>query len=381
MPFTTTSAGGNGSGIPGPQGEPGEAGAGFGIYYLGNYNPNSGYLPNIAVVRGSDGQLYLAKASGALNDPVGNTAQWEVWIPKGQDGAPGTTPFTILGEYNNGADYTYGDAVYYSGGTYVRTGNPNNPGYPPTPGSINESWTPIADKGDQANLGYITVTTENDPVEGYYTTLEAPGNIVVQSSTSPGLITIQSYEGLQVNASPENGGIYINSRNPEDKVVTAGDLQTAIGTGGNGEVTRYFSQFYAAGLTFTGTGATYPTYNSYYVKNGRMVSFNIEVNLSTVTNFGTGQYKVALPFTPQFGYNHFSGWVWADPSVSPDVGTGHTIINADTAGVTDVLDLHYLKSAGGANSPIREALFTQGAPVTLTTESRFYINGTYITAE
>jgi len=147
-----------------------------------------------------------------------------------------------------------------------------------------------------------------------------------------------------------------------------------------GQVVRWSPNFQATGLTFTGTGATYPTYNSYYVKNGRMVSFNIEVDLSTVTNFGTGQYKVALPFTPQFGYNHFSGWVWADPSVSPDVGTGHTIINADTAGATDVLDLHYLKSAGGANSPIREALLTHNNPVTLTTESKIYINGTYIAA-
>jgi hypothetical protein len=77
------------------KGAQGEPGAGFGIFYLGNYNPNSGYVPDIAVVRGSDGQLYLAKASGQLNDPVGNTAQWEVWIPKGQDavlptGATGT---------------------------------------------------------------------------------------------------------------------------------------------------------------------------------------------------------------------------------------------------------------------------------------------------
>ncbi|MFN9960364.1 MAG: hypothetical protein ACK55I_45355, partial [bacterium] len=28
-----------------------------------------------------------------------------------------------------------------------RTGNPLNPGYPPTPGVINESWTPVADGG------------------------------------------------------------------------------------------------------------------------------------------------------------------------------------------------------------------------------------------
>jgi hypothetical protein len=188
-------------------------------------------------------------------------------------------------------------------------------------------------------------------------------------------LNINTYLGATVNSNRTSGYA------PEDKIVaTLGDITTAVGVGGNGEVTRWSPNFEATGLAFTGTGATYPTYNSYYVKNGRMVSFNIEVDLSTVTNFGTGQYKLQLPFTPQFGFNHFSGWAWADPNVSPDIGTGHTIINADTAGVTDVLDLHYLKSAGGANAPIREGLFLQGAPVTLTTISKIYINGTYITA-
>jgi hypothetical protein len=152
----------------------------------------------------------------------------------------------------------------------------------------------------------------------------------------------------------------------------------ASGTSGLETSTRYTPTFTATGLTFTGTGATHPTYNSYYVKAGKLVSFVIEVDLSTVTNFGTGQYKLQLPFTPQFGFNHFSGWIWADPNVDPDTGTGHTILNADTAGVTNVLDLHYLKQSGGANSPIREGLFLQGTPVTLTTISKIYVNGTYI---
>jgi hypothetical protein len=142
--------------------------------------------------------------------------------------------------------------------------------------------------------------------------------------------------------------------------------------------TRYSPVFQATGLTFTGSNGTYPTYNSYYIKTGLLVSFVIEIDFTTVTNFGTGQYKVALPFTPAFGYNHFSGWIWADPNVNPDTGTGHTILNADTSGNTTVLDLHYLKSAGGANSPIREGLWIQGTPVALTTISRAYINGTYI---
>jgi len=152
------------------------------------------------------------------------------------------------------------------------------------------------------------------------------------------------------------------------------------GTSGLETLTRYSSPFQATGMTFTGSGVTYPTYNSYYVKAGLLVSFVIEIDFTTVTNFGTGQYKVALPFAPAFGYNHFSGWIWADPNVDPDTGTGHTILNADTAGITTVLDLHYLKQSGGANSPIREGLWLQDLPVTLTTISKAYINGTYISA-
>jgi len=154
------------------------------------------------------------------------------------------------------------------------------------------------------------------------------------------------------------------------------DPSAAIST----STVRWSPTFQATGMTFTGSGVTYPTYNSYYVKIGRLVSFVIEVNCSTVTNFGTGQYKLQLPFTPAVGFNHFSGWAWADPNIDPDTGTGHTILNCDTAGITDVLDLHYLKQSGGANSPIREGLFVQGTPVTLTSISKIYVNGTYIAA-
>jgi hypothetical protein len=155
-------------------------------------------------------------------------------------------------------------------------------------------------------------------------------------------------------------------------------IQGISGTSGLETYVRYSPIFQATGMTFTGSGITYPTYNSYYIKSGLLVSFVIEIDFTTVTNFGTGQYKVELPSTPAFAYNHFSGWIWADPNISPDTGTGHTILNADTAGITTVLDLHYLKQSGGANSPIREGLWTQALPVALTTISKAYINGTYI---
>jgi len=178
---------------------------------------------------------------------------------------------------------------------------------------------------------------------------------------------------------PPDGGAIPGPTGPEGPQGQQG-VPGPSGTSGLETWTRYSPTFAATGLSFTGSGATYPTYNSYYVKAGKLVSFVIQVDFTTVTNFGTGQYKLQLPFTPGVGFNHFPGWAWADPNIDPDTGTGHTIINADTAGITDVLDLHYLKSAGGANSPIRESLFIQGTPVTLTTISKIYVNGTYISA-
>ena len=153
------------------------------------------------------------------------------------------------------------------------------------------------------------------------------------------------------------------------------------GTGVNGEVTRWTPALTATGLTFTGTGTTHPTYNSYFVKNGRIVSFWIAIDLATVTNFGTGQYKSELPFMPLAGtMNHFNGWCNVDPNINPD-NAGHAIMNIDHLTDTKVIDFHYLKQSGGANSPIMEAMFVQGTPVTLTTATKIYVNGTYITAE
>jgi hypothetical protein len=148
-----------------------------------------------------------------------------------------------------------------------------------------------------------------------------------------------------------------------------------------GDIVRWSPNLKATGLTFTGANGTYPTYNSHYVKNGQIVSFWININLSTVTNFGTGQYITELPFMPLSGtMNHFQAWCLVDPTENPD-NAGHAILQADHLSNTKDLDIHYLKQAGGANSPIMEAMFKQGDPVVLTTQTNVYINGTYITTE
>jgi hypothetical protein len=141
---------------------------------------------------------------------------------------------------------------------------------------------------------------------------------------------------------------------------------------------RFTPTFSATGLTFTGSGATYPTYNSWFVKHGQLVTFQIEVILSTVTNFGTGQYKLELPVAPLLPGGHFPGWIWRDPAIPAD-DSNHIILNVDYAGTSTTLDLHFLVGATANPKPIIENQLKQGAPgYNLTTVSRMYVNGTYI---
>ena len=145
---------------------------------------------------------------------------------------------------------------------------------------------------------------------------------------------------------------------------------------------RWSPVFQATGMTFTGSGATYPTYNSYYVKNGQFVTFNIKVDLTTVTNFGTGQYKLELPFAPiDTAANHFSAWAWVNPSLPADELNGHFQMVADHLPGDTVLDLHWLKETTASPKPLIESLLVQGTPATFTTSSKMYVNGTYISAE
>ena len=157
--------------------------------------------------------------------------------------------------------------------------------------------------------------------------------------------------------------------------------QGPAGPESNPVAVRYTSAFTATGLTFTGTGVTAPGYNSYYVKTGALVTFYIEILCTTVTNFGTGQYALSLPFLPAQGGNHFAGWVWRDPSIPAD-DANHIILNADHNGATKQLDLHFLVGAPANPKPVIENQLKQGAPgYNLTTVSRLYVNGTYITSE
>jgi hypothetical protein len=67
-----------------------------GLVFLGDYVSGNGYVENIAIVRGSDDNLYIAKDSGGLQDPVGNTAQWDIFsYTSGSGGTADIADFTF----------------------------------------------------------------------------------------------------------------------------------------------------------------------------------------------------------------------------------------------------------------------------------------------
>ncbi len=172
------------------------------------------------------------------------------------------------------------------------------------------------------------------------------------------------------------GAMYKDSVSEPNRYANISDIGDV---GGITAAVRWSPIFQATGLTFTGSGATYPTYDSYYVKYGQLVTFNIAINLSTVTNFGTGQFKVDLPFAPiATAANHFSAWAWVNPALPPDDLNGHVQMVADHLSGSQTLDMHWLQAATSNPKPVIETLLTQGSPVTFTTASRMYINGTYI---
>jgi hypothetical protein len=150
--------------LVGPQGSQGVKGD-QGLAYLGEYVSGNGYINGIAVVKGSDNNLYIAKASGGLADPVGNTAQWNLFLPKGSQGTQGeqgpagsTGPagddalWNYTGAYNLGASYAVGDVVTYNGELFYRKhSNGGNSG--DTPFAASSFWDLLAAKGEQGPAG------------------------------------------------------------------------------------------------------------------------------------------------------------------------------------------------------------------------------------
>jgi hypothetical protein len=120
-----------------------------------------------------------------------------------------------------------------------------------------------------------------------------------------------------------------------------------------------------------GTDGTQPTFSSAplftgsYTKIGNMCFFQIDVDMDNITNFGSGQYYVKLPFPSSHNYLLSNGCLH-DISANDEYAIlGHVLAGSDT--------LTLLSTASNG----KQVPFTHNVPVTLATADNFHIAGTY----
>jgi hypothetical protein len=150
-----------------------------------------------------------------------------------------------------------------------------------------------------------------------------------------------------------------------DIFVEKGATGATGATGAQGPALNPTSESYSpvwsgTGLTYTGTPAT-----GKYIKIGKLVHFRINVACTNVTNFGTGQYSLTLPFAPVADY------VFRDGGFH-DASTGnHHAIAADAESGTTTITLWH------PGSSAKDVAFDHNTPLTVQTADYFYLSGTY----
>jgi hypothetical protein len=147
----------------------------------------------------------------------------------------------------------------------------------------------------------------------------------------------------------------------ETRIATIGDISNATP-----DETSFTVNGGSLGTMPTFNGA--PLFSGSYVKTGPLVHFQIQVDMDNITNFGTGQYYVDLPFPAKYSY-HFRDACLHDNSgtVRQYALSGHVY-----AGQSQVT-LWFTSTSG------QDELFDYNSPALLTVNDNFHISGTYIT--
>jgi hypothetical protein len=188
-----------------------------------------------------------------------------------------------------------------------------------------------------------------DTVIVYDVPFDAPLNIIYQSADDPlifGTIDLIDKIGPQGQTGP-TGAQGLPGEDVSSAVVNTSFTSTWTGTG----------------LTFTGTPV-----DASYARAGAMVSFRIRVFFTDVTNVGTGQYQLTLPFSPTGSQTA----VFTGALIDND---GEHIIYGRAEEGSPFVTLWY----GGTNGVF--TALTGAAPLALDTAAVLYLSGTYITTD
>jgi hypothetical protein len=117
------------------------------------------------------------------------------------------------------------------------------------------------------------------------------------------------------------------------------------------------------GLTFTGTPAT-----GSYIKIGNFIILQIDVVFTTVTNFGTGQYYLTLPFAPKYHTDVYGGSVHD----ITNQGIDHYSLKGHLAPSSTTFSLWDMASAS------QDEPMDHNTPFNLAQADRFHMSFSYI---
>jgi hypothetical protein len=121
-----------------------------------------------------------------------------------------------------------------------------------------------------------------------------------------------------------------------------------------------------------GTLGTQPTFSSSplftgsYLRTNDLVHFRIDVDMDNITNFGSGQYYLNLPFPSKYNYFLRDGCLHDISASRQYAMSGHVLAGSNQL-------LLWSTSSNGNDVP-----FTHNVPATLNAADNFHIAGTYI---
>jgi hypothetical protein len=137
-----------------------------------------------------------------------------------------------------------------------------------------------------------------------------------------------------------------------------GDLDTGTTT-----IRTYSPVWSGTGLTFTGTPAT-----GYYIKLGNLITVQIDVIFTNVTNFGTGQYSLTIPVASKYHTDVYGGSIHDVVNQGVDHYSIKGHLSPASAGMT----------IWNIGSSAKDEPFDHNSPFVLSTADKFHMSFTYI---
>jgi hypothetical protein len=122
-------------------------------------------------------------------------------------------------------------------------------------------------------------------------------------------------------------------------------------------------------LSATGFFQTSNPSTGTYLKYGRMVVVNLLIPFSEVTDFGTGQYSVTLPFSSNFHQDVVAG------SLHNTNANAHYTVKGHLGESSNVMTIWYISGAS------RDEPFTHNSPISLDETDLFHMSFIYETDE